>query len=79
MLPGHWLRGLSRSSENRCGRAGRKLLRRCRTETGAGARGESRCGGAGRKSVQASGANLLRRYGAKAAAAWEQKPVCAED
>lgn len=52
MLPGHWLRGLSRSSENRCRRAGRKPLRRHGTEIGAGergkpaaeVRGESRCG-----------------------------------
>lgn len=87
MLPGHWLRGLSRSSKNRCGRAGRKPLRRCGTETGAGARSESYCGDTERKLVQARGANLLRRcgrksvreHGAKPAAAWEQKPVCAED
>ncbi|CDA17720.1 unknown [Acetobacter sp. CAG:267] len=52
MLPGHWLRGLSRSSENRCGRAGRKLLRRCGRKSvlvhgakaAAEVRGESRCG-----------------------------------
>ena len=40
MLPGHWLRGLSRSSKNRCGRTGRKPLRRCGTEIGAGERGK---------------------------------------
>ena len=61
MLPGHWLRGLSRSSKNRCGRAGRKPLRRCGTETGAGVRGESRCGGTGGNLCGSMGPNLLRR------------------
>lgn len=44
-------------------------------ETGAGARGESRCGGAERKSVQARGANLLRRCGTEIGAGERGKPA----
>ena len=76
MLPGHWLRGLSRSSKNRCGRAGRKPLRRCGTEIGAGARGkpaaevrnENWCGRAGRKP--------LRRYGTEIGAGARGEKLC---
>ena len=73
MLPGHWLRGLSRSSENRCRRAGRKPLRRCGTEIGAGARSESYCGGTERKPVRARGAKAAAEVRAEiCAGAWGQ-------
>lgn len=71
MLPGHWLRGLSRSSGNRCGRAGRKPLRRCGTKICAGARGkpaaevrnENRCGRAGQTCCGGAGGNLCGSMG----------------
>ena len=73
MLPGHWLRGLSRSSGNRCGRAGRKPLRRCGTKICAGARGKpaaevrngNRCRRAGQTCCGGAGGNLCGSMGRK--------------